>query len=217
MDELELQQADTPDNGSKEKKKRGIAAEAYDWLDTILGSVIAVIVIFTFFTRLSSVDGGSMNPTLEDKERLFITDMCYTPAHNDIVVLWAENLLNDSGTGFGKPVVKRIVGIGGDKIKIDFESGTVYRNGEALQLEVEDSLLYEDGHTILDYTRRPLDYAEIFGEEVTVPEGYVFVLGDNRNNSRDSRDAAIGLVDERLIAGKVYLRVTPFDKFGGVV
>ncbi len=217
MDELELQQADTPENGSDGKKKGSIAAEAYDWLDTILGSVIAVIVIFTFFTRLSSVDGGSMNPTLEDQERLFITDMCYTPAHNDIVVLWAENLLNDSGTGFGKPVVKRVVGIGGDKIRIDFESGTVYRNGEALEIEVEDGLLYEDGHTILDYTRRPLDYPEMFGEEVTVPEGYVFVLGDNRNNSRDSRDAAIGLVDERLIAGKVYLRVTPFDKFGGVI
>lgn len=217
MDELELQQADIPEDGSKEKKKGSIAAEAYDWLDTILGSVIAVIVIFTFFTRLSSVDGGSMNPTLEDKERLLITDICYTPAHNDIVVLWAENLVNDSGTGFGKPVVKRIVGIGGDKIKIDFESGTVYRNGEALEIEVEDGLLYEDGHTILEYTRRTLDYPDMYGEEVTVPEGYVFVLGDNRNNSRDSRDAAIGLVDERLIAGKVYLRVTPFDKFGGVV
>ena len=211
MDELGLQQAETERTEEPEKKKGNIAAEIFDWFDTILCSVIAVIVIFTFFTRLSSVDGSSMNPTLEDKERLLITNMCYTPKHNDIVVLWAENLINDEG-GLGKAVVKRVVGTSGDKIRIDFDEGIVYRNGEALPLEVKDGLLYEDGHTINDYTRRPLD----FSGEVTVPEGYVFVLGDNRNNSRDSRDRVIGLVDERLIAGRVYLRVAPFDKFGGV-
>lgn len=209
MDELGLQQAETE---KKEPEKKGnLAAEIFDWFDTILCSVIAVIVIFTFFTRLSSVDGSSMNPTLEDKERLLISSVGYTPKHNDIVVVWAENLVNDEG-GLGKAVVKRVVGIGGDKIRIDFDEGIVYRNDEALPLEVKDGFLYEDGHTINDYTRRPLDYEG----EVTVPEGYVFVLGDNRNNSRDSRDNAIGLVDERLIAGRVYLRVSPFDKFGGV-
>ncbi len=209
MDELGLQQAETE---KKEPEKKGnLAAEIFDWFDTILCSVIAVIVIFTFFTRLSSVDGSSMNPTLEDKERLLISSVGYTPKHNDIVVVWAENLINDEG-GLGKAVVKRVVGIGGDKIRIDFDEGIVYRNDEALPLEVKDGFLYEDGHTINDYTRRPLDYEG----EVTVPEGYVFVLGDNRNNSRDSRDNAIGLVDERLIAGRVYLRVAPFDKFGGV-
>lgn len=211
MDELGLQQAETEKTEEPEKKKGNIAAEIFDWFDTILCSVIAVIVIFTFFTRLSSVDGSSMNPTLEDKERLLITDMFYTPKRNDIVVVWAENLIDDDGS-LGKAVVKRVVGIGGDKIRIDFDEGIVYRNDEALPLEVKDGLLYEDGHAINDYTRRPLDYEG----EVTVPEGYVFVLGDNRNNSRDSRDSAIGLVDERLIAGRVYLRVAPFDKFGGV-
>ncbi|MDD6060304.1 MAG: signal peptidase I [Ruminococcus sp.] len=210
MDELELQQAEA-EKKEEPEKKGNIASEIFDWFDTILCSVIAVIVIFTFFTRLSSVDGSSMNPTLIDQERLLITNVGYTPKHNDIVVVWAENLIDDDGSP-GKAVVKRVVGIGGDKIRIDFDEGVVYRNDEALPLEVKDGLLYEDGHTINDYTRRPLD----FGGEVTVPEGYVFVLGDNRNNSRDSRDSAIGLVDERFIAGRVYLRVAPFDKFGGV-
>ena len=154
-----------------------------------------------------------MLPTLHDKERLLVTDMFYKPQHNDIVVLWAENLPSEDGNGTGKAIVKRVIGVGGDKISIDFSKGVVYRNGEALPQEVSDGILYEDGHAINDYTRTPID----FSGEITVPEGHIFVLGDNRNGSSDSRDDRIGIVDENYIIGKVYLRVMPFDKFGGVV
>lgn len=197
-------------------KKGGIAAEAYDWIDTILCSVLAIIVIFAFVTRLSSVDGTSMLPTLEHDEKLLITDMFYTPANNDIVVVWADKLPNDQGTGYGKAIVKRVIGVAGDTIKINFSAGVVYRNGEALPLEVSDGILYEDGHMINDYTIRKLQFNLQFGEEVTIPDGCVFVLGDNRNESLDSRSTSVGLVDVNNIIGKAYLRIWPLDKFGGL-
>lgn len=217
MEEKDLKQnidaAEAVPEETPEARKKRYAVEAYDWFDTILFSVLSVVVIFTLFTRLSSVDGNSMLPTLHDKERLLVTDMFYKPQHNDIVVLWAENLPAESGEDYGKAIVKRVIGVGGDKISIDFGKGVVYRNGEALPQEVSDGVLYEDGHAINDYTRAPID----FSGEITVPEGQIFVLGDNRNGSSDSRDDRIGLVDENYIIGKVYLRIMPFDKFGGVV
>lgn len=198
-------------------KKGGAVAEVYDWFDTLICSVLAIIVIFAFVTRLSSVDGRSMFPTLEHEEKLLITDMFYTPANNDIVVLWADKIPSDDGTGYGKAIVKRVVGVAGDTIKINFTAGVVYRNGEALPLEVSEGILYEDGHMINDYTTRKLQFDLQFGEEVTIPDGYIFVLGDNRNESLDSRGTSVGLVDVNNIIGKAYLRVWPLDKFGGLV
>lgn len=198
---------------SRKEKTGGIAAEIFEWADTILYSVLAIIVIFTFVTRMSTVDGSSMNPTLYDKENLMIVNAFTPVTHNDIVVLWADKLPNEENGGFGKAIVKRVIGVAGDKIDIDFETGTVYRNGEALPLEVKGGTLYEDGHMINTYTTM----RENFSGEVTVPEGYVFVMGDNRNGSTDSRSNWVGFVDVRNIIGKAYLRIAPFDKFGGIV
>lgn len=198
---------------NKSSKKKLLAAELLDWFDTVVGSVLAIIVIFTFFTRLSTVDGSSMLPTLHDTERMLVTDFFYTPKHNDVVVLWAENLYNDSTESMGEAIVKRIIGLPGDTIEINFKNGVVYRNGEALPLEVKDGFLYEDGHAINDVTLSRID----MNGAVTVPEGCLFVMGDNRNGSSDSRDERIGLVDMHNIVGKVYLRIYPFDVFGGVV
>ncbi len=198
---------------NKAEKKRIFAAELMDWFDTVVGSVLAIIVIFTFFTRLSAVDGSSMLPTLHDGERMLVTDFFYTPQHNDVVVLWAENLYNENTGSMGEAIVKRIIGLPGDIIEINFREGIVYRNGEALPLEIKDDILYEDGHAINDVTLSRID----MNGPVTVPEGCIFVMGDNRNGSSDSRDNRIGLVDMHNIVGRVYLRIFPFDVFGGVV
>lgn len=198
---------------NKELKKKILVAELLDWFDTVVGSVLAIIVIFTFFTRLSTVDGSSMLPTLHDKERMLVTDFFYTPKHNDVVVLWADSLYNDNTESMGEAIVKRIIGLPGDTIEIDFREGIVYRNGEALSLEVKDDVLYEDGHAINDITLSRIN----MNGAVTVPEGCLFVMGDNRNGSSDSRDNRIGLVDMHNIVGKVYLRIYPFDVFGGIV
>ncbi len=190
--------------------KKRAAAELLDWFDTVVTSIVAIIVIFAVVTRLSTVDGGSMKPTLFDQERLMITDFCYSPAYNDIVVLWTDNLYNEMTNEMGEAIVKRVIGLPGDVIRIDTEEGAVYRNGEKLETEEIDGIIYEDGHMILDYTAKP------YSMEVTVPEGHVFVMGDNRNNSVDSRDGRVGFVDMNYIIGKAYLRVAPLERFGGL-
>ncbi len=198
------------DNGDKLPKKKRVAAEALDWFDTVVTSIVAIIVVFALITRLSTVDGPSMLPTLVDQERLMITDFCYTPEHNDIIVVWTDNLFNEMTNDWGKAIVKRVIGLPGDTIRIDTAQGVVYRNGEKLETEEIDGTIYEDGHMIFDYT------TDFYDMEVTVPEGHVFVMGDNRTNSADSRDGRIGFVDMNYIIGKAYLRVAPLERFGGL-
>lgn len=198
------------DNTDKIPAKKRAAAELLDWFDTVVTSIVAIIVIFALVTRLSTVDGGSMKPTLYDQERLMITDFCYEPAYNDIVVLWTDNLFNELTGEMGEAIVKRVVGLPGDTIRVDTEEGAVYRNGERLETEEIDGIIYEDGHMIQDYTTEP------YSMEVTVPDGHIFVMGDNRNNSVDSRDGRVGLVDMNYIIGKAYLRVAPLERFGGL-
>ena len=222
MEEKEMQKYETEssvettetsaDNNDKTATKKRFAAEVLDWFDTVITSIVAIIVVFALITRLSTVDGGSMNPTLQDMERLMITDFAYTPERNDIVVIWTEGLYNDVTEEWGKAIVKRVIGISGDTIRIDVTDGSVYRNGEKLSHEIKNGILYEDGHPINDYTMVSWD----LNGEITVPDGYVFVMGDNRNDSIDSRDSRVGLVDVNNIVGKAYLRVAPFVRFGGL-
>ena len=193
------------------EKKGGAAAEVFDWFDTVLYSVLAIVVIFIFLTRMSSVDGSSMLPTLEDGQRLMVSDFLYTPDYNDIVVLWAPGIPNDDDS-YGKAIVKRVIGLPGDSISIDFARGVITRNGELLSIEVKDGVLWEDGHMINSYTND----SEFSDGEFTVPENCIFVMGDNRNASTDSRSFMVGYADIRQIIGKAYLRVFPFDKFGGL-
>ena len=198
-------------SGTTPQSAGRVGIEVFSWFDTLIHALIAVVVIFTFFTRMTTVDGTSMLPNLEDQQRLMATDLFYEPAYNDIVVVWADNLPNDEG-GYGKAIVKRVVGLSGDSIRIDYKQGYVYRNGEQLPVEVKDGFLYEDGHIINTYTNEE----EGRGAEFTVPEGHIFVMGDNRNGSTDSRSYMVGDIDKRCIIGIAYVRVFPFDKLGGI-
>lgn len=212
-------------DGTAAVKKHGIAAELYDWFDNIFYGLLLVLLVFVLITRTSSVDGDSMVPTLENGQLLLVSDFAYTPAYNDIVVCWTESeyLLNQNGEP-GKAIVKRVIGLPGDTISIDYYEGKVFRNGELLPVTFTDekmtvvengkektvNKIYEDGHLIKDTTR----LEEGRGGEFTVPEGSLFVMGDNRNNSTDSRSAIIGFIDRRYVVGRAYLRLFPFNKFG---
>jgi signal peptidase I len=151
-------------------------------------------LIFTFFLRTAQVSGKSMLDTLQDQDRLMISRFFYTPRRGDIVVITKPNLDNE-------PLIKRIVATGGQTVDIDFEYGIVYVDGKAL-----------DEPYIKEPTNLKLDVQF----PVTIPEGSIFVMGDNRNHSRDSRDSSIFTVDERYILGKVILRIMPFAGFGSV-
>ena len=184
--------------------------ETYDWLESILVAIISIVFIFTFFVRVNTVSGNSMVPTLQSGEKLLVSDLFYAPAYNDIVIIQAKDLVNDYGE-MGKPIVKRIIGLPGDKIRIDFENGIVYRNNVALLIETaSDGKLIEDGHLINAKTTRALDMTG----EVVVPEDSYFVMGDNRRESKDSRDNEIGFVERNYIVGKAFFSIFPFDTIG---
>lgn len=200
---LELQQREAENKESAHTA----ANEVFDWLESILTAVITIVLIFTFVIRINTVDGDSMNPTLTAGQKLVVSDLFYTPDYNDIVIVQAAKLDG------GKPIVKRIIGLPGDTIRIDFESGTVYRNGAALPLETRSGIIYEDGHAINTVTTLRQDM--LSNVDYTVPEGSYFVMGDNRNNSKDSRLlSVIGFIDKNYIAGRAVFSIFPFNTFG---
>ena len=177
---------------NEQKKKK--SSEALDWLQCIVSALVVAILVFTFVARTTSVVGSSMVPTLEEGDLLVISRLFYQPKYGDIVVLRKESFMSD-------PIVKRVIATEGQTIDIDFQEGVVYVDGVALDEPYINSL-----------TTEPED----FTEPVTVPEGHVFVMGDNRNRSTDSRSSMVGCVDTRYILGKALFRFAPLNKFGRI-
>lgn len=176
------------------KQEPGAAAVIFEYLETLITAAIVVVLLCTFAIRMVRVDGLSMAPTLDHGDFLISSHAFYQPKHGDIVVITQPNEIST-------PLIKRVIGLGGDVIDIDFEEGVVYRNGEALEEPYTSEPTFYQPSAALEY---PL----------TVPPGEVFAMGDNRNNSSDSRDARIGLVDERYIMGKAFFRLFPLGDFG---
>lgn len=166
--------------------------EIYDWMQSLVFALIICIIVFVFIFRIVDVSGDSMNPTLLNGDKLVVSDVFYKPKQGDIVIFRKDEYKAEA-------LVKRVIATEGQTIEIDFDRGRVYVDGELL----DEPYIAEPTHNQLD-----------FQGSQTVPEGCVFVMGDNRNASSDSRRAQIGMVDERLIVGKVLLRVFPFDSIG---
>ena len=177
---------DEPGNDDESNK---VTMELYDWLQCIVSAIICGIFIFVFLGRTIGVDGHSMMQTLQDRDRVIMSNLFYTPHNGDIVVF------RSSSETFGEtPLVKRIIAVAGQTIDINFNTGEVFIDG---------ALIYEPYINELTTSR------DSFSGPMTIPEGYVFVMGDNRNGSTDSRSSRVGLVDTRLILGKVLFIVVP--------
>lgn len=190
-------------NADDEKKQ--FKKDVFDWIEVLVHAILAVVLCFSFFFRIATIDGPSMMNTLQDGEKVIITNLFYNPKAGDIVVI-SRNRENSVFTAndTNKPIIKRIIATEGQTVDIDFEEGIVYVDGIAL----EES-----------YTRTPTNLEYDIEFPVTVDEGCVFVLGDNRNNSLDSRSSQIGdygMVDTRYILGHAVYRVFPFNKIGKI-
>ena len=191
---LQAQPSETQEKPEKQPLPKGY--EAYLSLFDLVRMLAVITLVFVFFFRLNGVSGSSMYPTLVDKDYLVLeSNFLYRDAkQGDIVVLYTPPFSEND-----ELLVKRVIAVEGQEVNIDFANGLVYVDGEV----IEEAYINEA-------TQKKLDF---IGPQ-TVPEGCVFVMGDNRNASTDSRDKRIGMVDERLIIGKVYMVIYPLSEFG---
>ena len=179
------------------REKGSLASDLFDWAEALVYALALLVVVCAFFVRLSGVQGTSMYPTLDNGDQLLLLSFGYNePERGDIVVLMADDFMD-------KPLVKRVNGIGGDVIDMD-PSGTVTVNGEALYEPYINDLNGQDMY--LGDIQFPL----------TVPDGQVFVMGDNRNGSSDSRKAEVGTIPYEKIVGKAVFRLFPFNRMGRI-
>lgn len=188
------------------KNKSKFLLSLYEWIETFLVALCCVVLLFTFVVKFVTVSGSSMEQTLHNGDRLLITDMFYTPKNGDIVVVDVSGNLNlerDHGISSGSPYIKRVIATEGQVIDIDPETWTVTVDGEA----IDEPYVYHCNSAPM-YT----DLSGKISYPFTVSEGCVFVMGDNRNGSTDSR--FIDEIPVEYILGHVILRVAP--NFGGV-
>ena len=185
----EMERNDRPEEPQEGKAKRVPGQDAYEWVQALVCSVLTVVMIFTFVIRLIGVDGHSMVPTLQDRDRLLVLSslLYHDYKAGDIVVLRKESFDD-------KPIVKRVIAVEGQTVDIDFSAGSVTVDGVELDEPYINELTFTD-----EGTEFPL----------TLGEGEIFVMGDNRNHSTDSRDTRIGAVDSRYVIGKAVFLAMP--------
>ncbi len=182
-----------------EKKKRATEIETdpdaagkelYDWILCLIVALVVCVLLFVFVIRVIDVVGTSMVPTLSNGDKMLVSGLFYKPKAGDIVVFKKDEYDPN------KALVKRVIAVEGQEINMDFENGIVYIDGVAVSEPY-----------INDFTYNKLDF---IGPK-TVPSGCVFVMGDNRNMSIDSRKSEIGMLDTRLILGKAYYVIYPLS------
>jgi signal peptidase I len=182
--------SDIPNNIKYKRVILNMVKSLYDWIEAVIVSLICVVLVFIFVFRIVGVDGPSMIPTLKDKERLILTTFFYTPKRGDIVVI---------DTYTHEPLVKRVIAVSGDSIAILPDTGEVALNGVVLEEN------YTKGMTVV----------RDFGTKTRiVPEGYLVVMGDNREISKDSRSEEVGYINQKDVVGKAIFRFSPFNRIG---
>ena len=186
------------------KETRSFWNEAYEWIDCAVITIIAILLVFTFLFNQVKIEGGSMNPTLMDEERVIVSDVLYTPEYGDIIVISSE-VYDDT------PIIKRVIATEGQWVDI-FDGVVSVGN-------TKDTMKPVGSEFVGDIYTESVMSGGIYGFHkypIQVPENHVFVLGDNRSVSLDSRTTDVGFVSEDQILGKALYRIYPFDRFGSI-
>ena len=189
----------------KEKKeKTNWIKELRDWVLAILVAVVVAFLVREYVFTLVKVQGASMEPSLHNNDRLYVNRMFYTPEKGDVVIF-------EPATDPNRPYVKRVIATAGDTVYIDFVTGNVYVNDEIIEEDYIKEKTREPGTYIAGLIKNG-EYSK--ENPIVIQPGYVFVMGDNRNNSKDSRD--LGPVPVEEIMGNAVFRFWPLDAMGGV-
>ena len=176
-------------------KDQQLRLDMYDWIQSLMVALVICIALFIFVVRIIDVSGSSMWPTLKNGDKMIVSDLFYKPKYGDVIVFKTDSYDPN------KALVKRVIATEGQEISIDFDRGVVYIVGSPLE---EDY--------VAELTTTKLDF---IGPQ-KVPEGCIFVMGDNRNASTDSRKKEIGMVDERMILGRAYYVAFPTGDMGWI-
>lgn len=189
------------------KRTPGVAVRflsgLFDYVEILAFSVCIVLIAFTLLGRLCRVSGDSMNKTLLTGEMLLISNL--VEVEQEDIVVFHMTTDNASYSFLNEPLVKRVIAKGGQTVEINFDTCQVSVDGKVMD---DKEYAYLDIGYYGDYV-----YHQSGVIQFTVPEGHLFVMGDNRNNSIDSRSTAVGFVDERRVLGKVICRLSPFTWF----
>ena len=189
---------DLPQEKAQPRRK---GSDLFEWLQLLMGCVLAAVVLFNCLARLTRVDGNSMDNTLKNGEMMLVWSLGYHPQQGDIVVLNKTDEVTRQLLG-GKAIVKRVIATGGQSVDIDYTTGTVYVDGVPLDEPYIKEEMYLPANPMM------------YNTHWDVPEDSVFVMGDNRNYSTDSRHEMVGTINEDYILGKVVFALWPIEKFG---
>lgn len=180
---------------TKKRDPKKILKNVYDIVEVLATVTVAVTLIYAFAVRLQIVDGSSMLHTLHDRERLLVSDLFYEPRQGDIVIVHKID-----ADPYDRPIVKRVIATGGQTVDIDFDTWTLTVDGEVV----------EESYRWVNEEERLVTCA--YALPITLSEDQIFVMGDNRNGSADSRTKEIGPVDVRCVVGRAFARIAPLDR-----